>query len=287
MAVSSSLHTFMAVQWAMAAMVGGSPQSGTWQDMASTPPWLNGHCSTVWTSSTGVYELPYRVEFGAEGAYKWWAPFVQAERGSEVGVGAYLSPLVTITREDGSWETGYFGANRFTPDKTNTTNCCCEYVGQAGPGQPRVLADYCVAAVPGSWHQSMQEACAPHLQACPADNATALKTMGAPFIEIYSPCIPLAGAIPGTADDHLKVLVAIFAVLLVGLVLWWLFGSIQQKEGLEHKEVLSEPFLRSETEDVIKADMAICGARSQSTASTMSTVSAASSTASSGWSSAV
>jgi len=202
------------------------PQTGIWTDLSSTPRWLVGHCSTVWTSSVGKYKLPYRVEFGTTGFYRWWAPFangVDEERGS----GAYLSSLHTTLHHDGSWETGYFAANRLTPDATNSTNCCCEYIGQAaGAGQPRVLADYCTATVPHSSHLPFEEVCVPHIRQCPSNNNTALAEMGAPFIEIYSPCTPLAeGPSTGSSLETklqrcLVWLVTLFAVVQLARVVW-------------------------------------------------------------------
>jgi len=202
------------------------PQTGMWTDLSNTPRWLVGHCSTVWTSSAGKYKLPYRVEFGTTGFFRWWAPFANGV-GKERGSGAYLSSLRTTLHHDGSWETSYFAANRFTPDATNSTNCCCEYIGQAaGAGQPRVLADYCTATVPHSSHLPFEEVCVPHIRQCPSNNNTALAEMGAPFIEIYSPCTPLAeGPSTGSSLETklqrcLVWLVTLFAVVQLARVVW-------------------------------------------------------------------
>jgi hypothetical protein len=161
--------------------------------------------------------MPYRVDFGDKGTFRWWAPILAG--GTEVGNGVYLSAPRTIIGEGGSWEVGYFGANRFTPDPANSTNCCCEYVGEAGPGQPRVLADYFAAVVPNSAHLPLEEVCAPHVRQCPADNATALQTMGKPFIEIYSPCVPLGSAAWLAWPTVIAALVTAFVVVQLALLL--------------------------------------------------------------------
>jgi len=215
------------------------PQTVIWTDLSNTPRWLVGHCSTVWTSSAGKYKLPYRVEFGTTGFYRWWAPFADGV-GEECGSGAYLSSLRTTLHHDGSWETSYFAANRFTPDATNSTNCCCEYIGQAaGVGQPRVLADYFTAKVPHSSHLPFEEVCAPHMRQCPLNNITALAEMGTPFIEIYSPCAPLSEG-PSTSNgpetklQHcLVLLVTVFAVVLLARIVWKVVHiGPPQKSGL-------------------------------------------------------
>jgi len=79
----------------------------------------------------------------------------------------------------------YFGANKLLPDKSNGTNCCCEYVGSAGLGHPTVLADYFVKIVPHSDLRPIEDVCAPYALECPADNATASRVLGNPFIEVY------------------------------------------------------------------------------------------------------
>jgi len=216
------------------------PQTGLWTDLSKTPHWLSGHCSTVWTSSVGKYKMPYRVEFGAAGFFRWWAPFSTGV-GEERGTGTYLSSLHTIVHQDGSWETGYFGANRFTPDPNNSTNCCCEYVGQAaGNGQPRVLADYCIAVVPNSAHLPFEEVCAPHIRQCPLTNATASAELGPPFIEIYLPCFPL-GEVPTSNSPErmlllrcLVLLVALVTVVQLARVVWkdMRAGLPEQKSGM-------------------------------------------------------
>lgn len=221
-----------------------APKAGVWTDTASTPPWLNLHCDTIWTSHTGAYKLPYFVEF-SRGMFKWWAPKLDTQE--EVGVGKYLSPLRTITREDGSWETFYFGANRFTPNGMDSTNCCCEYVGQPGPGQPHVLADYIVAVVPGTFGVSMQEACSPFFQECPKDNATALQTLGTPFIEIYDPCWQPGGEVASTGEAG----IAVFAGVAGGLsLLCLLFRLVWRGLSVPKRETLDVPFLRTETEEI-------------------------------------
>mmetsp|Transcript_33445 Transcript_33445/g.84730 ORF Transcript_33445/g.84730 Transcript_33445/m.84730 type:complete len:274 (+) Transcript_33445:61-882(+) len=182
-----------------------------------TPPQLVGRCSTVWTSSVGKYDLPYRVDFGDAGSFRWWAPMLLG--GVELGSGVFLSAPRTTVNDDGSWEVGYFGANRFVPDPANSTNCCCEYVGQAGPNQPRILADYCVAGVPNTAHLPMQEVCAQYVRQCPENNATALKTMGKPFIEIYSPCVALGGVAWVGWPSAIAALVTMFVVLQVALAI--------------------------------------------------------------------
>lgn len=189
-----------------------------------TPPRLGGTCSTVWTSSTGKYELPYRVDFSDTGAFRWWAPILAG--GVEVGNGVFLSAPQTIVKEGGSWEVSYFGANRFTPDLTNSTNCCCEYVGEVGPGQPRVLADYFVAVVPNTAHLPMEEVCAPHVRQCPRDNATALRTIGKPFIEIYSPCVPRGSAAWWGRPSVIAALVTTCVVVQLALLLHRRLGTI-------------------------------------------------------------
>lgn len=155
----------------------------------NTPSYLIGECSTVWTSAFADYKLPYTVLFGDSGFYRWWSPLKSGDS-TEIGVGMYLSPPVTEIKNDGSWETHYFGANHFTPDASDSTNCCCEYIGGKGASHPRILADYCVATVPHSAHRPMAEVCLPYLQACPANNATAFQMMGQPFVEIYETCGP-------------------------------------------------------------------------------------------------
>jgi len=164
--------------------------AGAW----SVPPLLLGECSTAWTSSWAKYTLPYRVQFGAGGRYRWWAPYRDGSA-TELGKGMILSPPVRTERADGSWEAHWFAANSFVPSPDNSTNCCCEYVGGKGPGHPRVLADYCVGSVPNTLDKPQEETCAPFLRACPASNATALQEMGMPFVEYYTDCssgIPVA-----------------------------------------------------------------------------------------------
>lgn len=200
---------------------GGPPRA---LELWPTPPQLGGRCSTVWTSSVGKYDLPYRVDFGDTGSFRWWAPILAG--GMEVGNGVFLSAPRTIVKEGGSWEVSYFGANRFTPDPANSTNCCCEYVGEAGPGQPRVLADYCVAAVPNTAHLPMEEVCAPHVRHCPRDNVTALQTMGKPFIEIYSPCVPLGSAAWLGRPAVIAALVTTFVVIQFVLLLRRRFSTL-------------------------------------------------------------
>mmetsp|Transcript_112060 Transcript_112060/g.311943 ORF Transcript_112060/g.311943 Transcript_112060/m.311943 type:complete len:330 (+) Transcript_112060:111-1100(+) len=196
----------------------GTAGGWTWQ----TPDLLVGECSTVWTSSFWKYDLPYTVHFGKAGHFRWWAPY-QFGGAIEVGVGKFLSPPVSLEREDGSWETHYFGANHFTPNDNNSTNCFCEYVGGAGPGQPRVLADYIVAVVPSSSHLSMEEACTPYVQRCPADNATAFEELGSPFIEVYSTCLsPRAAAAAAAVRVGSCLLLAL--VLLAALRCAWALG---------------------------------------------------------------
>jgi len=155
-----------------------------------TPSYLVGVCNTVWTSAFAHYKLPYSVHFGDSGYYKWWSPLASGTD-TEIGVGMLLSPPNTVYRTDGSWETHYFGANHFRPDASNSTNCCCEYVGGEGPDHPRVLADYFVAKVPHSSHRPMAEVCHPYLRECPTSNATAFQLFGKPFIEIYDTCRPV------------------------------------------------------------------------------------------------
>ena len=152
-----------------------------------TPQLLIGDCSTVWTSSFSKYKMPYRVRWLDQRFFQWWAPYKNG-MAVEVGDGMYLSSPLSTVHEDGSWETHYFGANRFTPDPANSTNCCCEYVGGRGTNEPRVLADYCVANVPQSAHRPMAEVCAPYMRECPSNNATARELMGNPFIEVYATC---------------------------------------------------------------------------------------------------
>merc|ERR1719223_1019088 len=105
-------------------------KAGTWTDMSRTPHWL-----------TGLYHR--------------WAQFTAGSGVGSYGVGTFMSPLHTSIFLDGGWETSYFVASRFTPDAANSTNCCCEYISQ-GPGWLRVLADYCVTAVPHSAHLPLE-----------------------------------------------------------------------------------------------------------------------------------
>jgi len=197
----------------------------TWTDISNTEAWLTAHCSTVWTSSVGKYQLPFSVEFGTTGSFQWLAPFASGA-GEEHGSGTYLGLLHTTMYSNGSWETSYFSANRFTPDPKNSTRCCCEYVGQdAGVGQPRVLADYCTATVPHSSHLPLEEVCAPHVRQCPFNNATALAELGRPFIQVFSPCAPFAEGpsssfAPQRLLQHCLVLLVavVAAVQLAGIV---------------------------------------------------------------------
>jgi hypothetical protein len=157
--------------------------AGAW----SVPSLLLGECSTAWTSSWAKYRMPYRVQFGADGRYRWWAPY-RVGPATEVGKGMILSQPARTEHADGSWEAHWFASNNFLPSPDNSTNCCCEYVGGKGPGHPRVLADYCVASVPNSLDKPQEETCAPFIRTCPASNATALQEMGKPFIEVYTEC---------------------------------------------------------------------------------------------------
>lgn len=182
-----------------------------------TPSYLVGECNTVWTSSYAKYKLPYTVHFGDSGFYRWWAP-LKTGKDTEIGVGMYLSPPDTIIRKDGSWETHYFGANHFRPDASNSTNCCCEYIGGKGPNHPRVLADYFVAVVPHSSHRPMAEVCHPYVRECPTSNATAFQLMGEPFIEIYGTCGPVV-AWPAFLKPVLLSFI-IFLFVVVGKLLW-------------------------------------------------------------------
>jgi len=193
------------------------------EDSFRTPEWLTpsmlaGECSTVWTSSFWKYILPYRVRFGLGGDFYWWAPY-QGDGPTEVGVGTYLTDPMFTVRPDGSWEAHYFGANRFTPNPLNATNCCCEYVAGRAASEPRVLADYFVAVVPSSSERPMEEVCAPYKQQCPSNNATAFQLLGSPFIEVYSTCWPLGAAVarfPSQAVAGCAVLLAM-AVSLCAL----------------------------------------------------------------------
>jgi len=194
-APNSAALALLCLYTASSAVVEPTQATGVQAGMWRTPRLLVGHCNTVWTTSFAKYKLPYPVSFGATGHFRWWAPYKHGDA-TEVGEGMYLSPPVSAKREDGSWEVHYFSANRYTPDAQNSTLCCCEYVGGLGPGKPRVLADYMIASVPASNHRPMPEVCAPFKQACPIDNATALQTLGSPFIEIYDSCEPSVEPIP-------------------------------------------------------------------------------------------
>lgn len=195
-----------------------------------TPPGMSATCSTVYTSSVGKYTLPYRVDFGEGGSFKWWAPIRAG--GTEVGKGIFLSePQYTVT-EDGAWQVGYFSANRFTPNPGNITNCCCEYVGSPGPGMPRVLADYC-QVVKDSVDLPMQQVCASVVVQCPRDNATAARLMGTPFIEIYSPCVPLG--IVANSDMWVSVLL-VAGMVLLGLLAWAMKGCWACRRRVEGAE---------------------------------------------------
>jgi len=215
-------------------------ESGIWSDRSNTQYWLTAYCSTVWTSNVGKYKLPFGFKFGTTGSYRWWAPLANGV-GEEHGSGTYLSLLHTTLHDDGSWETSYFAANRFTPDATNATHCCCEYVGQAaGVGQPRVKADYCIATVSHSSHLPLEEVCVPHIRQCPLNNATALAKMGSPFIQIYSSCAslsehPSSSRNPERILQHCLVLmVAVAAVVqLAGIVRKAMRVGLPQRHGLD------------------------------------------------------
>jgi len=217
--------------------LGNLPRSSVVR-ISRTPRWLTGHCNTVWTSSVGKYKLPYRVEFKAGGYFIWWAPLAIGV-GEEVGIGAHLSPLRTTWHHDGSWEASYFAANRFTPDETNSTNCCCEYIGQgAGVGKPFVLADYCTAIIPHSSHLPFEEVCAAHIRQCPLTNATALAEMGPPFIEVYSPCLPFGEGPEQVLLRCVVLLVAVIMVVRLARVMW-----TANRIGLPQKRGLNEALL--------------------------------------------
>jgi len=190
-------------------------KAGMWMDVSHTPSWLTGHCRTVWSSSVAKYRLPYRVEFGKTSPYHRWGHFTGEGWRKEYGIGTFMSPPRTTIFLDGGWETSYFAASRFTPDATNSTNCCCEYVTQS-PGRWRVLSDYCATAVPHTAHLPLKEVCAPHVQRCPLNRTFALAEMGPPFVEVYSPCTPIAE--PATSSGSLKGMLQFCLVLLVALL---------------------------------------------------------------------
>uniref|UniRef100_A0A7S4UJL6 Uncharacterized protein n=1 Tax=Alexandrium monilatum TaxID=311494 RepID=A0A7S4UJL6_9DINO len=177
----------VAMKTALALAAGGAAGATPVEEQWRTPPLLLGGCSTVWTTSFAKYVMPYPVQFGEHGTFWWSAPYKDGHA-TEYGEGMYLSTPVSIERGDGSWETNYFSANRFTPDPDNATLCACEYVGGAGGDSPRILADYIVARVPQSAGRPMQEVCAPFVMQCPGDNATAVRELGDPFVEVYATC---------------------------------------------------------------------------------------------------
>jgi len=190
------------------------PKTGLWTDLASIPRWVNDYCSTVWTGSIGKYRLPYRVGFGTTSFFHWLAPLANGAS-EECGSSTHLSSVHIVLHHNGSWEASYFAARRFATDATNSTNCCCEYVGQAaGAGQPLVLAAYCGAAVPNSSQLPFEEVCAPRNRQCPLKNATALAEMGPPFLTIYSPCASVA-EYPFTGRSPEALLQCCLALLLV------------------------------------------------------------------------
>jgi len=175
----------LVLTWLVVAAAEEAAFGGEWP----TAPFMTGDCSTVWTTSFAKYTMPYKVQWASRGSFRWRAPYKDG-LATEVGEGTYLSKPVTTVRPDGSWESHYFSANRFLPDPDAATICACEYVGGASPDGVKVLADYIVAKVPRSDTRPMQDVCAPFIQQCPPDNATALRELGSPFIEVYESCGP-------------------------------------------------------------------------------------------------
>mmetsp|Transcript_57421 Transcript_57421/g.159822 ORF Transcript_57421/g.159822 Transcript_57421/m.159822 type:complete len:241 (+) Transcript_57421:84-806(+) len=159
-------------------------------DAGVAPPLL-GECKIVWCSHFQKYFLPYWSSFHNDGHYTWDVSF-KTRKGAEHGAGANLTDLSWTVRPDGSWEVSYSQANWYAPD--NLTLCCCEYIGSSGPDQPSVLSDYCTPSALSSSRPSLAEfleLCPQRLRTrCPADNATALKMFGEPYVEVYEGCKP-------------------------------------------------------------------------------------------------